>query len=962
MARTARGTWLALGASVAALGQPAWAQMSPQVSPAAPSQNPAAPNAQTTPAQQAAPDADTAQATGSAEAPASNPVVDSTETGVREQPAGDDIIVTGSRIARSTFQTPTPITAISEAQLEQKAATNVVDLLRDIPALRPNRVNGSGRNIGLSTFNLRSLGSTRTLALIDGQRVLDSSPVAGGFDINIIPAPLVSRIEVVTAGASSVYGSDAITGVVNVIVNSTIEGGKLDAQYNVSTHGDLDQVSVSGIYGAKFAGGRGHALLAASYFNTPDIVYQGARDWGRRGVTLVPNAAYTPTNGQFRQLFQADSRYSQMTAGGVITTPGALRNIQFGVNGAQSLFQQGTNVGTVWMQGGEGLRPQPDFGTIQVASKQYSGFSRISYDFSDDVTGRVDLLASHSKARNTNNFNYNNGDITIRRDNAFLPANILALMVANNLQTIRIGRYNPETGVNLNTTENDYFRFSAGLTGSFSGTWKWELGGAYTYAESVNLGEFNRNNINWNLALDSVRNAAGQAVCRSSLTNPSNGCVPANVFGVGSLSTAVVNYVVGTSSQYSYSRSRLVNANVTGSLFDTWAGPVKVALGAEYRRDTVDSQSDPISDISGWRQGTFGSYKGALEVKEVYGEATIPLADGASFAKNLDLDLAGRFVDYSTVGSTSVWKVGLNWAVNDSVRLRSTYSKDFRAPKINDLFAQANLRAGNTVVDFVNNRSTNVNLLVGGNPNLDPETSHTFTGGVVLTPTFIPRLQLSADFFDIKLRDALITPTAQEVVDRCGRGDQTFCAGIIRDAAGAIAQVNAFQFNAQTLKTRGIDFEADYRIPVGEGTVGLRAVATYTDRLIQSTLGGNLDTAGQIQGTFATPKWRESTTLTYDQGPFNFRALFNLIGGGKYDNAYGPLDISRNRYPAYVYVDLSAQYDLTENVQIYAKVENLLDKDPPLIADSTITVALAAASQFYDLRGRVVGIGGRLRF
>lgn len=873
-----------------------------------------------------------------------------------------DIVVSGSRIARDTFETPTPVTAISQEQLEEKAATNVVDLLRDVPALRPNRTNGSGRNIGLSTFNMRSLGSTRTLLLLDGQRVLDSSPVAGGFDINIIPAPLVSRLEIVTAGASSVYGSDAITGVVNVILDTSTEGGKIDAQYNVSTHGDLHQYSVSGIYGHRFADGRGKLVVAGSYFNTPDIVYQGARDWGREGYTLVPNSAYTATNGQFRQLIVPNVRYSQMTAGGVITTAGALKNVQFGQNGAQSLFQQGTNIGTVWMQGGDGLMPQPDFSMIQVKSEQYSGFGRLTYELSDNVTGRIDVLAAHTSAQGTNNFNYNNADITIRRDNAFLPANILATMIANNLQTIRMGRYNPELGINTNVTSNDYYRFGAGLTGSFSDNWKWELGGSYTYAKSTNLGHFNRNNINWNLALDSVIGPNGQPICRSTLTNPTNGCVPANVFGNGSLSSAVVDYVVGTSSQVSDSRSTVVNANVTGELFETWAGPVKAAFGAEYRRDTVDSKSDPISDISGWRQGTFGSYKGKLEVKEIYGEATIPLAEGSSFADSLDVDVAGRYVDYSTVGSTAVWKVGLNWAFNDNIRVRSTYSKDFRAPKINDLFAQANLRAGNTVIDFLTNRTANVNLLVGGNPNLEPETAYTLTAGIVLTPSAVPGLQLSADYFDIDLRDALITPTAQEVVNRCGQGDATFCAGVIRDAAGAITQVNATQFNAQTLQTRGIDFEASYKTSLGGSDIGLRLVATWVDRLVASTVNGFVDTAGQLTGTFATPHWRASATVSLDAGPLNFRVLFNYVGPGKYDNAYGPLDLSRNKYPAYVYTDLSAQYDISEKVQIYAKIENLLDTDPPLLADGTISIASAASSQFYDQRGRVFGIGARLRF
>lgn len=890
-----------------------------------------------------------------------SPVQDEAPVEAAQDTALNDVVVTGSRIARSTFQTPTPITTITEEQLEQKAATNMVDLLRDVPALRPNRNNGSGRNLGLATFNMRALGSTRTLLLIDGQRVLDSSPIAGGFDMNIIPAPLVGRLDIVTSGASSVYGSDAVTGVVNVILNDTIKGGKIDGQFNISTHGDMPQYSLSGVYGGRFDDERGRFVIAGSYFEQPDIIYQGARDWGRRGVTFIPNAAYTPTNGEFRQLIVPNVRYSQMTAGGVITTPGPLRNIQFGENGAQSIFQQGTNVGTVWMEGGEGLMPQPDFAPLQVASRQFSGFGRLSYDFTDDISGRLDILGANTLARSTGNYNTNNADITIRRDNAFLPDNIRQAMVANNLTSIRMGRYNPEQGRNENSTENTYLRIGTGITGSFSDSWKWELGGSYTYARSLILGRNNRRQNNWAMAIDSVIGPNGQAICRSTLTDPGNGCVPANVFGIGSLSTAVNEYVIGTSRQDSESESLIANANISGDLFNTWAGPVKVALGTEYRRDTVNNRSDPISDVNGWRQGTFGSYFGALRVKEGYGEVTIPLARDMSFARSLDLDFAGRYVDYSTVGSTGVWKVGLNYAINDGIRLRGTYSRDFRAPKINDLFAQANIRIG-TVTDFLNNQTANTNFLIGGNPNLGPETAYTFTGGIVLQPSFLPNFQFSADYYDIDLRDAIITPGQQEVVDRCGRGEQVFCEGVIRDASNAIIQVNANSFNAQTLRTRGIDFEASYRFPLFQGEFTARALATYVDRLVSSTATGERDSAGQLQGGFATPKWRGSSTLSYQQGPLNLRVLFNYIGEGTFDNAFGPLDLNRNNYPAYLYTDISVQYDLNDSLQLYAKVENLTDTDPPLLAEASITVALATLSQYHDLRGRVVGIGARLRF
>ena len=248
-----------------------------------------------------------------------------------------------------------------------------------------------------------------------------------------------------------------------------------------------------------------------------------------------------------------------------------------------------------------------------------------------------------------------------------------------------------------NTSRNHYYRFGTGLKGSFNAVWNWDLSGSYTYAEANTTGENNRKQALWALALDPVRGPNGQPICRSTLTNPNNGCVPANVFGEGAISQAVVDYVVGTSQQISYSTMKTVAAGVTGELGATWAGPISVASGASYREEKVVNKSDPISDINGWRQGAYGSYRGRVKVAEVYAEASIPLAREIPMAESIDLDLAGRYVDYSTSGTAEVWKVGLNWRVNQQARLRGTYSKDFRAPKIDDLFGASSLRAGANV-------------------------------------------------------------------------------------------------------------------------------------------------------------------------------------------------------------------------------------------------------------------------
>lgn len=938
---------LMAGVSMAAIAVPVSAQTAP-AQPGAASQAPAA---DTT-----APAAATAGGNQTVATPA--PAVATAPLGA-DSPEGE-VIVTGSRIARTTFQTPTPVTAIDQKQLQQKAATTVTDLLADIPALRPNQTQGGGRSIGVSNFNMRSLGASRTLVLLDGQRLMDSSPV-GGFDLNVIPAALISRLEIVTAGASSVYGSDAVTGVVNVILDSKFTGAKLDAQYDISQRGDQKTVSLSGAYGVGFNDDRGHIVAAVSYLNRPDILYQGARSWGSNGTTLLPNAAYTATNGQYRQVIVDNAKLSSMTPGGLITS-GPLKGIEFGLNGAQSMFQYGTNVGSVWMQGGEGPLYQPTYDPLIPSIRQLSAFSRLTYEFGGDTEFHFDVLATNSKAHSTNNFNYNNGDIKVGLDNAYLPANIKAAMIADGLSTITVGRLNPELGLNDNYSVNHYYRASAGLKGKLSGTWTWDIESNYTTALAANYGHDNRNNINWNKALDAVIGPNGTPICRSTLTAPNNGCVPANIFGIGTLTQGVIDYVTGTSFQRAHSHMLDASANLAGDLGSTWAGPIKVAVGGEWRRASTNNKSDPISDVNGWRQGTFASFKGDVSVAEGYGEASIPLARDAPLMKSVDLDLAARYVNYTTSGSTAVWKAGLNWALDRQIRFRGTYSKDFRAPGLYDLFSASSLNAGSTVIDFKTNKSANVNLLTGGNPNLKPEVAHTLTGGIVLQPNFAPRLQFSADYFNIKLHDALYTPTPQQVVDRCGAGDQSYCAAITRDASGTITQVFATEFNAQSIKTSGIDFEASYQFPLGAGDLGLRAVATYTAHLEASTGTGVIDTAGQLQGTLATPKWRGTGTINYEQGPIDVRAMFTLIGSGNYDNTYGPLDITRNHYPAFVYTDLSIEYNLSKHIQLYGKIENLLDTDPPLMAGNTITIASASSSQFYDYRGRFFGVGARYRF
>lgn len=889
-------------------------------------------------------------------------------------PSAADIVVTGSRII-STFQAPTPVTTLTNEQIKARAAVNLVDLLQDIPTVRPGNNNTSSTNIGTAAFDMRSLGSIRTLTMIDGRRAMDSNAgVSPLFDINLIPGGLIKSIDIVTAGASSVYGSDAVTGVVNILMDSTMTGFKADGQFTTSQHGDALTGALDLAYGKEFAGGRGHVVLAGSVYTRPDILYQGSREWGRAGHVLLTNPGYTATNGQFRQLILPGATLSRVTHGGVIlnatTTTGAaannwsFRNVQFGAGGAQSPFVLGNYVGGVWMQGGGGLFTSPDYAIIANANKRASGFGRVTFDVNDKLQVFAELLYAKTKGHYTNTINYDSGTIIIRRDNAFLPANILASMVANNIASFTMGRTNAELGQYVNVySENSYLRPVVGAKGDLGGSWHWDASAVFSQAKYSAMVTNNRDEAKWNLAKEAVIGPNGQPICRSTLTNPTNGCVPVNLFGENTITPQVLAYVGGTSHNDTTARGVDASVNVGGDLFNTWAGPVGVSVGAEYRTESVNLKTDPVAAVNGWRQAASAPYSGKYNVKEFYGEAIIPLLSNSPIAKTLELSLAGRAVDYSTSGWAKVYKVGANWSLNDQIRFRATYSRDFRAPKLAELFAANFESQGATVVDPSNNATVPIRTVTGGNPDLKPEIGKTLTFGVVLQPSFIPGLRLSADYFDIKLDNAISVVTGQEVVQRCFGGAQDFCAGITRDAVGAIFRVKTVSYNATYLKTNGWDFAASYRLPLGNtGSLNFGANLAYTAHLSTLASGVSIDRAGQVT-TPGVPHWRGTFRTTWSDGPANVSLLANYIGNGRYDTTYGPFDLNRNSYPAYVYLALNAGYQFTDALNVYVKIDNLTDTDPPLLSGNTIIRAQAAGgAAYYDQIGRAFTVGARFKY
>ena len=908
--------------------------------------------------------------------------------------AASEIVVTGTRI--SGFSAPTPVTTFGEEQLEDKAVATVSELLDDVPQLRINQnIGKSSEPVGFSTADLRGLTPQRTLVMIDSRRVGITDP-QGTIDTNIVPVALISSIEVVTGGASAAYGSDAVAGVVNFRLNHDLEGFRGDVSYGETRYGDFRRPAANFAWGNGFMNDRLRLTIAGDYMENSGQTRQASRDWGDDLTALITNPAYTPTNGQPRLLISNNSRFVDMTQGGVIgagTNRTASLNlaqalgfpagtgVQFDASGNAVPFRYGTNIGGVFMTGGDGGSMQDD-GNIQPAIERMSAYGRVSYEFAPNLTFFADAIYSRLNVISDLAANYNAGTtaLTIRNDNAFLPTNVRNAMAALStpITSFAMGREIAEDGDSVFDNQTDVLRLTFGLEGEVAG-WDWDVSAQIGRNEYQSDSHNNRINVRFTNAVDSVINpSTGLPVCRVTLANPAandttdpyrdiRDCVALDPFGAGSITANAQGYYLGTSSYQSEQSQDVYAANISGSPFSTWAGAVSLAFGGEYRREETVQTADSDSALRRWRSINTQPFSGEYDVTEGYAEVVVPLASNAPLAQNLEFNGAVRYTDYSTSGGVTTWKAGFNYEPVDDIRFRATVSRDIRAPNNFELFSNGN-QVINAVTDPRDNLQRQTLQVTTGNPNLTPEEADTTTFGVIWSPSFFPGFRASVDYYDIEITQAISTVTAQNIADSCWQGQTQFCANVIRDpSTQVITRINIAPFNADSLRTSGIDLEALYRTEVATGgDVTLRFLANYVDELATTANGRTTDYVG-LAGISAppagVPSWRYNFEVGYDQGPFNMGVTYRYIGGGQFDTRFNTtvLDLADNNIEGIGYIDVNAAYDVNETLTVYGRVENLLDEDPP-IAPNAIVQPTVANSSFFDRRGLFFVIGGRVRF
>ena len=914
----------------------------------------------------------------------------------------DEIIVTGSRTVTNGAQAPSPLTVSSSEQLVAAAPGNLADAVVQLPvfsgSFRPSSAyaNHSGTGGGANLLTLRGLAPQRTLVLIDGRRVAPTT-IFGATDANLVPQTLLSRVEVVTGGASAAYGSDAVAGVVNFILDSKFKGLKGSIQGGLSTHaGDAGSFKASLAYGASLADERLHVVLAADYFNQNGINtdFHG-RKVAEQGWGLIPVSA---TNGQL--LLVPNVHESINSWGGTISAcqpagvacPFTLK--QFYTDGSLIPFIQGTNPSSRTASGGDGSARRTNL-LPSLESKIF--FGRANYEASDKLN--LMLEANYADVRShyqgtTNGFGPGIGvPITIFADNAYLQPAIRNQMTANGITSFTLSRSFRDIPSSTFSNKNQTYRLLGGIDGELGGGWKFSSYAQYGKSKSRYLITNNPIIDNFFNAVDAVADGSGNIVCRSTLlgTVAGPGCVPINLFGDGAVTKTAAAYVTDTYDTLITAKQLVMAADVRGSLFSVTSDPVTIAFGAEYRKEWGQLTTDPVGSalrnsagIRGYPAGQAGRYggyhfsinglplKGSFDIKEAFVELNVPLARDVAFFNALDVNGAVRYADYSTAGGQSTWKIGSVWEPIEGLRLRGTRSRDVRAPNIQELYTVANSIPGVTANDPQKGGARAAFLQrQTGNPNLGVEKADTWTGGVVIAPGFLPGLTASFDYYNIKIKNVITQPSPQDIVNACGQS--TNCALVERDSGGNLSVVITPFQNLAQLKTSGEDFELGYNTTLGNGNLGLRLLVSHIDELSVIVNGVKRDRVGDLAvspSTITLPagavEWTGKFSIDYRDDRWHAFMQQRYIGSGEIDKSlvYAPGVNTHVKALTYTDITLGYSFDVGDRkLEVFGTVNNLFDQEPRITPQGTANpIQRSANGSLYDLVGRYITVGAKFQF
>jgi len=945
------------------------------------------------------------------------------------QQEAEEIIVTGSRVSRSGFDSSQPLTTIDSQQIENLGLVNVGDVVRTLPQNTPffteTNVGIGNFNVGAQLANLRGLNpffGTRTLTLVDTRRVVPTTE-GGAVDLTLIPSMLVERTEVVTGGASAQYGSDAIAGVVNVILDKDLEGIKAQIDYGQTAEGDGGDTHASFAWGTAFGdGGRGHVIAGIEYQQQDRIgPCSYTRDWcaegwgiaNRAGVPGQPNFVVSPNAKQTTSQFGLIRSCLTASCAAPPGQPAPLGPpLTFNADGTDvAAFDLGVpGVGFATRIGGDGTLLGYGTSNVRPDVERYSAMAYVSYDLTDRLNWFGELAYSNSDALSTPaNGGLGPTAMRIQPDNAFLTPEVAAALGPNGGQLSRI--FMPDVINALNTTENETTRLVTGLSGELGADWAWDV--YYQNGQNENHQRLHNNMVGslagptvrqhdflrW--ALDAVvdPNDPNNIVCRATILGSPTfspnaaGCVPLNIFGNGNADPRALEYVYRTLKEDNEYTQDAIGANFRTTLAEGWAGPIALATGFEWRSDEADTTHDLANQP--WYSSYLLSYGldrgGDIDVLEAYAELDVPMTQkfNTNFSARRTKNEATSAQNAAISGehTFSSWKVAAIYDPLEWLRFRTTVSRDVRAAGFRELFLPRVTTIGFATVNNPWNGGqvdSSFAATSGGNPSLEPETADTMTFGAVFS---FDRFRLSADWFEIDLGEAITqSPGNQPLVDACfaSGGVGPACARIEGFGTVDIGAIDSSAMNLAGFLTRGWDYEASFDFGLrGGASLNLRLIGTYLyDMIVDTGLGpAPIDYRGQSGpvasfGSFNTqPDWQARAFLTYARDRFTSTFETRYVGSGKLNATWfesPPGDPSNSRLlsvndnsvgDAY-YLSWSGSYDFERagqgnQIQLFWVINNLFDKDPEVAPGGN---AYPTNPVFFDTLGRRYRAGVRIAF
>jgi outer membrane receptor protein involved in Fe transport len=878
------------------------------------------------------------------------------EEPVDQTPPSDkqDIVITGSRTITNGNQSPTPVTIVSVDSLQAAQPTTLSDNLNSLPIFAGSRSqfgNPSGNAGAANQLNLRNLGANRNLILFDGHRVPPTLS-DGTVDSDMIPQLLVQRVDMVTGGVSAVYGSDAISGVINFIPDRKFVGIKAQAQGGISGYGDGGQQDLAAAFGVNLTS-RLHFEASYEYRNDDGVLHRNSRPWNPEWSVVGLGTTANPYT------LAPNVRLYTTTFGGLITS-GALAGQNFKTDGVLVPFVRGTGAaGSPLVEiGGDGAYYDD---SMKAPLRSQQMFARFDYDLTDNIHAFFNFAGVIKK-----NEQYQAApmlaNVTMSANNAFLSPAYRTVLTNAGQSTFKMSEFMSGNGPRrIAESDLNSFLYSGGLEGKL-GRFRWTATFQHGDTEQKSITRYNVNQQRLWAALDAVVNPAnGQVVCNVTLTNPAAdpGCVPLNIFGPTAASTAAQNYILGDTTSTAFSSMNDAEVTIAGSPFSTWAGPLDLAFSGEYRTQSLSITSNAtdkmLVDCTGIRfncsstatlyQATTASLaKVSQEVWESSAEANVPLLTDFALAKSLSVNGAARYTTYKTSGDYVTWKVGVDWQISSTLRLRGTKSRDIRAPSLFDLYAPASTTLS-LLQDLLTNQAVTVPLYSGGNPNLRAEIGHTTTAGVVWKP--LSGLSMALDWYQIRISDALSNErgnlAANQQACYASGGTSPYCELQVRpnnftdtSTANTVQAFYSRNINLAEIKANGIDFELNYQSTLFDRPFSARIFVNHQPKLSFVTQNSVLEHAGVAYDTgslYPSPKWSATGYLHIEPLKSFSIDIIERWRSALTQQVSATQIWTNPEVPSFYTTGLNLGWKVEDTrlgkMEVFFNIQNLFDRDPP---------------------------------